>query len=898
VDRTLGNGLGRLVAQGGGAGANRRRAVSAAEPGTGPGSLSIRDDDGRVLVDLTPQAGVDRKAFRRSAEETGLVVQGTDPERGTLEGFAALDQVQALNALPGRGTLAQAVRPRTSVGSATTRGVALQRVDRVHQDGIDGAGVTIAALSDSYDTATSTLTGQPLTVHAADDVASGDLPGPGNPANPTPVVVLDDDRGRVTTDEGRAMLQVAHDVAPAAKLCFAPAQLGEVTFAANIRRLADKQGPCGADVIVDDVVYYDEPMFSDGIVSDAVDDVAAQGVHYLSAAGNQGSNQARDAALRLVPVEDALAGTNLDLRGVDPALYDGGFADLRSGSGVDVAQHVAVGPGGGLVDLQWDDPVDLDGPTLGAPCYEGSGTVTSAARSTTFTFTPTAEQEGGTVQFRADGVPSGTTDLVMTVTAPDGSVLVRSDTTSSPEVFSAPLTQRGDYTVEVTGYDGETGDFTFEVRPVEEPSAVSTDLNLLLFDAAGRFLGTSADVNAATGRPLELLAVGGQPDVQVVVSRSGTGAVGAQRLRTVLFGDAELAEHVDAADPATFGHATARGATAVAAYDPFPPFLPESYTSPGGTLTLAYDSRGRRLKKSAQKRKVPQLGAADGANTTFFGFDTPGDPDDQPNFFGTSAAAPQAAGLAALVVQEAAGRSRTLSPAALRKRLLGATFDHDLDPFAVSGKASGVVLSARGAPSSETGLVPGSMTDAHFFTLRNDSGKTMRSVTLDGATAQPTGSALDAASPSTGIVFDPRPYGGDAPRTRVGFPFTIGSTDGGLDAASVSASYGAPTGSGQHGQLTITFAAGLERGQQLEFGIDRDLARSGGGTADEGNGADELAGGVDLPTGKRQRSGLTFTLTRTSGQTSVGTLANDLGAGRTAVDGYGLVDAEQAVVGR
>jgi hypothetical protein len=390
--------------------------------------------------------------------------------------------------------------------------------------------------------------------------------------------------------------------------------------------------------------------------------------------------------------------------------------------------------------------------------------------------------------------------------------------------------------------------------------------------------------------------VSGQPEVQVVVSRSGTGEVGAQRLRTVLFGDAELSEHVDPGDPATFGHATARGATAVAAYNPSQPFLPESYTSPGGTLTIAYDSQGRRLKASAQKRKVPRLAGVDGGNTTFFGVDTPADADTQPNFFGTSSAAPQAAGIAALVVQQAAGQGKTLSPAALRKRLQGATIDHDLDPFAASGKASGVVLTAAGAQSREGGLVPGAMTDAHFFTLRNDSGKTMRSVTLDGATANPTALGVDAASPS-GLVFDPRPYGGDAPRTQVGFPFTIGSTAGGLDAAGVSASYGAPTGSGQYGQLTITFADGLERGQQLEFGIDRDLARSSDGTADEGNGADELGGGVDLPTGKRQRSGLTFTLTRTGGQTSVGTLANDLGSGRTAVDGYGLVDAQEAVVG-
>ncbi|GAA3572257.1 pre-peptidase C-terminal domain-containing protein [Microlunatus spumicola] len=902
VDRTLGNGLGRLLAP------MNKPGTPTASPNARSGrqrpsglrvdqeSLAVRDAEGRVLVDLTPQAGVDRAGFRRAAEAAGLVVQAVDPGRGTLEGFVGPADVPALAGLAGRGSLAQAVRPRASVGDVTSQGVALQRVDRVQRSGVDGAGVTIGALSDSYDTATRTVTGQPLTVHAADDVASGDLPGPGNAAHPDPVVVLDD-RGLGGLDEGRAMLQIAHDVAPAARLCFASAQVGEVQFAENIRRLADPQGPCGADVVVDDIAYFDEPMFSDGILSDAVDDVAGQGVHYVTSAGNQGSNQAWDAPLRLVDVDDAVKGSNLDLRAVDPALYDGGFVDLKQGSGVDVAQNLALGPDGGLIDLQWDDPVDLDGPTLGRPWFSGSGTITSAERTATFAFTPTDEQEGKTVQFRADGIPSGTTDLVMTVTAPDGTVLATSDTGSS-ETFAAELDQAGAYRVDVSGYEGETGDFTVDVSPVEEPSGVTTDLNVLLFGPDGTFLGDAADVNAATGRPLELLPISGLPEVQMVVSRSGTGAVGAHRLRTVLFGDAELAEHVDPGDAGVFGHATARGATAVAAYDPFGPFLPEPYTAVGGTLTVTYDSAGRRLPARDRPRKVPQVAGADGTDTTFFGADSPADADDAPNFFGTSAAAPHVAGIAALVVQQAARKGATLTPVELRERLQDAAYAHDRDPFAAEGKAAGVTLGAEGAQSPETGRVPGSMTDTHFFTLRNRTGKTMRSVTLDGSTASPSALGLQGTSPSAGVVFDPRPYDATGPRGDVGFPFTIGSTAGGLKASTVSAAYEGPTGDGRYRRLVLTFAKGLERGDRLEFGVDRDLARSGDGTADEGNGADELGGATLLPSGKKVKDGLTFTVRRTSGGRTAGELRNDLGHGFERVDGYGLVDAEEAVLGR
>ena len=311
----------------------------------------------------------------------------------------------------------------------------------------------------------------------------------------------------------------------------------------------------------------------------------------------------------------------------------------------------------------------------------------------------------------------------------------------------------------------------------------------------GAFLGDSADINAATGRPLELLPISGVPEVQIVVSRSGRGEVGASRLRAVLFGDAELAEHVVPDDPAVFGHATARGATAVARTTRSGRSCPSRYTAPGGSVKVLYDADGRRLPKSRQTRTVPQVAGTDGGNTTFFGVDTPADPDDQPNFFGTSAAAPHVAGIAALAVQRAAEQGRTLSPDALRARLEDATFAHDRDPVRVDGTAGGVVLTRPGAQSPETGLTPGSMTDPHFFTAAQpqrhdgavgDAGRDHRRPDRPRARALPRASA--------GVVFDPRPYDPEAPRGEVGFPFTVGGTGGGLKASTVTASYAGPTG--------------------------------------------------------------------------------------------------------
>jgi hypothetical protein len=149
--------------------------------------------------------------------------------------------------------------------------------------GFDGTGIKIGVLSDGVR-------------NLAAVQASADL---------GPVTVLPGQSGtspgqcaaNAACDEGTAMLEIIHDLAPGAQLYFATAFGGSANFANNIRNLRN----AGCDIIVDDVFYFAESPFQDGqapsiisptnggIVAQAVNDVTAAGALYFSSAGNSGN---------------------------------------------------------------------------------------------------------------------------------------------------------------------------------------------------------------------------------------------------------------------------------------------------------------------------------------------------------------------------------------------------------------------------------------------------------------------------------------------------------------------------------------------------------------------------------------------------------------------------------
>ena len=248
--------------------------------------LAIRDDDGRVLVDVYAKDGAALADVQRAVVAAGLRVETGARDQHALEGFVALADVEAVAAAPGVATVSQVLKPQPNVGAVTSQGVRAHRADRL-PPGIDGSGITVGALSDSFDVAATAPTGDPLTIHAADDIQSGDLPAGDERMAPCASIENPPPPAAPRTRAARCSSSCTTS-RPGRGCASRPRCAASCPSRRNIRALADPQGPCRADVIVDDIAYFDEPFFSRGALGDAVDDVAAQGVHYFSAGGQPG----------------------------------------------------------------------------------------------------------------------------------------------------------------------------------------------------------------------------------------------------------------------------------------------------------------------------------------------------------------------------------------------------------------------------------------------------------------------------------------------------------------------------------------------------------------------------------------------------------------------------------
>lgn len=279
-------------------------------------SVSTRYGTIRAELPLSAVTSVAARADVKRVEEAGGAMTARQLNPNEKRESETKEQKEARIAGNTRAALAERAGPVNSEGDRA------HNADTARSDiGVSGIGVKICALSDGIDS-------------LATSQAAGELPA---------VDVLPTQAG--AGDEGTAMLEIIHDVAPGAELGFATAFNSDASFADNIRALRFDRG---CDIIVDDIIYFKEAPFQDWIIAQAVNDVIADGALYFSSAGNEGNT---------------VDGTSGHWEGdyVNSGQVVGKFAgyahDFDPGPGTQIFQPLSNESTGAPVLLNWSDPL-------------------------------------------------------------------------------------------------------------------------------------------------------------------------------------------------------------------------------------------------------------------------------------------------------------------------------------------------------------------------------------------------------------------------------------------------------------------------------------------------------------------------------------------------------------
>ena len=560
-------------------------------------------------------------------------------------------------------------------GSVLSEGDATHKADLARTSfGVDGTGIKIGVLSDGV-------------ISLAASQASGNL---------GTVTVLPGQTG--SGDEGTAMLEIIHDLAPGAQLYFATAFTSQASFAQNILDLRT----AGCDIIADDVFYYAEAAFQDDNVARAVNTVTAAGALYFSSAGNQGN------------LTDNTA-----------SVWEGDFANGGT---------LALAPGGNVNDF-------------------GAGLQYNAMTS-----------GGRVVLYWADPLGGSGNDYDIFVLNSTGTTVV----TSSTNIQSG--TQ----------------------NPFEDAGTRSTGQRIVILQKTG-----------AAARALQLNGFGGGLGPALTVRTSG-----------------QTHGHSSAVD--AFSVAATPAHTRISAASPTGPYpaafnsanLSELYSS-DGPRRIFFDPTGVPLTagnflfatNGGTVRQKPDITAADGvAVTGVGGFGSP--------FYGTSAAAPHAAAIAALLKQ-----AKPLYTAAqIRTALVSSAIDIET-PGVDRTTGAGIVMAyealvfsgATAMPnisSTTTSLVtegcapgngvidPGETVSVSFCFKNTGAANT---VALTGTLSATGGVTAPGAAQNYGVVIA---GGADVCKT---FSFTANGTCGGTITATIHMQDGAT----DFGNYTFTFALGV-----------------------------------------------------------------------------------------
>ncbi|MBI4228533.1 MAG: S8 family serine peptidase, partial [Deltaproteobacteria bacterium] len=467
------------------------------------------DDQGNIQTYIYVEDVSDKSIAE--LEANGVIIEIVNENWGIIQAWIPFDRL-----VEGVANLSFVIRitnpdyGETRTGSVNTEGDMILNADLLRDTfGIDGTGLKVGVISDGVDS-------------RASSQATGDLP--------TSITIGSPGSG----DEGTAILEIIHDLAPGTELAFSEGLSSSIAFIDSIDFLVNT---ALIDIIVDDIGFFLEPYFEDGMVAQEAQDAVTSGVIFVSAAGNDAERHYEDDYVDDVPGEDP---GNINLH--DFGIAAGGSSDTTMSilvGGTPFAPRNFI-----LAVLQWNDPAFGD-------VLDGIG--------------------GSSNDYDLILLNEALTDFACSPLGP-------------PDCFPLSLSPQ----------DGD--DDPIELVFFRNNSPNNVRVNLLI----NRFSGQA-------------------------------------RLLEIHFNGVILLEEFNIPDGSVFGHPAANGVIAVGAVPAGNPNIIESFSSRGPSLILS---------SSFESRLKPDVVATDGVSVTGAGgFPSP--------FFGTSAAAPHAAGVAALLLDAA-----------------------------------------------------------------------------------------------------------------------------------------------------------------------------------------------------------------------------------------------------
>ena len=288
-----------------------------------PRSWMVRRDGAtQVYLEMAGQVEANLAALHAA----GIAPERTIATANLVQAWLTPDQIDLAAAMPFVRLIRLPGYAVTNTGPVTTEGDAAHRSDQLRTAPLclSGDGINVGIISDGINS-------------AVEAVLAGELPHtPGKKfsADVTVAAGLNGDG-----DEGTAMLEIIHDLAPGAKLFFAgPSTSAEMFDAMNT--LAED---LGCHVVCDDLSFFDQPFFDDGLLAAAGSSaVFGAGRSYVTSAGNQAQEHWQDSFNGTVVNNQATGNANWTLMDFD-------------GAG-DHSLDVTVPANGSIsIFLQWND---------------------------------------------------------------------------------------------------------------------------------------------------------------------------------------------------------------------------------------------------------------------------------------------------------------------------------------------------------------------------------------------------------------------------------------------------------------------------------------------------------------------------------------------------------------